>query len=80
MRFTKKSDGWLSLHDAAEYASVSTRTIERWVQQGLLPPPPTLPGRKYRLLRFRTEDLDRVLTPHTVKNKPPSIEQLRQSP
>lgn len=49
---------WKTKKEAAIYMGVSTRTVDRWVQMGLLQAY-TLPGGTRR--RFRTGDLDKLL-------------------
>jgi predicted site-specific integrase-resolvase len=43
----KKSNGLLSTKRLAEANSVSVRTVERWTQVGILPPPLRVNGRKF---------------------------------
>jgi len=49
---------FLSYADVCKLLSISTATVRRLVQRGLLAPPVRLPG---KLIRFRAEDLWRYL-------------------
>ena len=51
---------WLTLEQAVRYLRVSRRTIYAWTKSGRLTAYRTEPG---GTLRFRTEDLDRCLSP-----------------
>jgi excisionase family DNA binding protein len=48
----------LSIHEAADYLGVSTKTLRRWESQGILTPERT-PGnqRRYSLIQLQTFDL-----------------------
>jgi excisionase family DNA binding protein len=50
--------GYLSIEGAAKYASVSTKTIERWIQGGLPVHQGTARGRRL----IRPSDIDAFLT------------------
>jgi predicted DNA-binding transcriptional regulator AlpA len=50
----------LSIEQFGEYASVSTRTIEKWKTLGILPATVKLPGGE-RLTRWDREDVDTFL-------------------
>lgn len=52
---------WLSVREAAERAGVSTKTVKRWIQRGLLPATrlPSPGGKGH--LRMRLGDLEALL-------------------
>ena len=50
--------GYLSLEEAARYASVSTRTIKRWIRAGL----PVYQGTRRGKVLIRPTDIDAHLT------------------
>lgn len=59
-----KPSGYLSVPQAAEYASVSRDTIRDWISAGRLPHRRV--GRHYRVTR---DDLDRALANHGAPSK-----------
>ena len=59
----QRSDGFLSLHDAAKWAAVSERTMLRWVRRGL---PVFQAGPRSKLL-IKSEDIERFLTKRQAK-------------
>jgi excisionase family DNA binding protein len=50
--------GYLSIEDAARYASVSTKTIKRWIKAGL----PVYQATSRGKLLMRSADIDAYLT------------------
>jgi excisionase family DNA binding protein len=54
--------GYLSLEDAARYASVSTRTMKRWIKAGL----PVYQGTIRGKVLIRPTDVDAYLTRQQV--------------
>ncbi len=55
--------GYLSLAEAAEYCSVSARTLKRWIAAGL----PTHQGTARGKLLLRVEEIDQFLTRRSAK-------------
>lgn len=56
---------YLSMHDAAQYAAVSYKTIQRWIKAGILPV-----VRVGRVLRVKRMDLEKMLEAHICRIRP----------
>lgn len=53
---------WLDIRSAAQYLGLSTQTIERYVDRGLLTMY-KVPGAHNSPVRYRREELDRLMVP-----------------
>ena len=64
---TKEVTGLMSLKEAAQWASVSVKTLKRWIERGL---PKYQAGPNGKVL-LRSKDIEAYLTRHQTKDTTP---------